>query len=202
MGTYEVLVNMECDGYISVENVKLTINVVSPFQVNGENKVGLDGEYPVIKLAKDASTDVTIDSIPYAYQAMLAAGSSWSGTQITNYYGKQGSLYLRDEEKTHADGTTIPYAEAEELYELNYKVEGNLPAGITAEEIIGVAHGLRTSKAFNVVTGIQLTGTPTEAGEYVVTVVAEIPTCSAMAGIWLSPKEVLTVTQSFLIVVE
>lgn len=202
MGTYEVLVNMECDGYISVENVKLTINVVSPFQVNGENKVGLDGEYPVIKLAKDAAADVTIDSIPYAYQAMLAGGSSWSGTQITNYYGKQGSLYLRDEEKTHADGTTIPYAEAEELYELNYKVEGNLPAGITAEEIIGVAHGLRTSKAFNVVTGIQLTGTPTEAGEYVVTVVAEIPTCSAMAGIWLSPKEVLTVTQSFLIVVE
>lgn len=201
MGTYEVLVDMACDGYISVQNVKLTIHVVSPFQVNDTLMVGVDGEYPVIKLAKGEAADVTIDSIPYAYQAMLGGGG-WSGTQITNYYGKQGSLYLRDEEKTHADGTTIPYAEAEEFYEVTYAVEGDLPAGLTAQEVIGVAHGLRTSKAIQVVEGIQLSGTPDQAGEYVVTVVAKIPTCSAMAGIWLSPKEVLTVTQSFLIVVE
>lgn len=196
MGTYEVLVNMECDGYISVENVKLTINVVSPFQVNDELMSIADTEYPVIKLAKDAAADVTIDSIPYAYQAMLSSG------QVTNYYGKQGRLYLRDEEKTHADGTTIPYAEADEFYELSYAVEGTLPAGLTTEQIIGIEHGLRTSKPINVVQGLKLTGTPTEAGEYVVTVVAQIPVCRAMAGIWLSPSTVMTVSQTFVIVVE
>nr|MBR4280510.1 glycoside hydrolase family 3 protein [Clostridia bacterium] len=196
MGTYEMLVNMECDGYISVKNVKLTINVVSPFQVNDELMMGVNGEYPVIKLTKDAAVDVTIDSIPYAYQAFV------NGSQVTNYYAKQGKLYLRDEEKTHADGTTIPYAEAEELYEVHYKLEGTLPAGLTAEEIIGVEYGLRTRKAIDVVQGLKLSGIPTEAGEYVVTVVAEIPTCSVMAGIWLSPSAVVTVTQSFVIVVE
>ena len=115
---------------------------------------------------------------------------------------QQGKNYLRDEEKTHADGTTIPYAEAEEKFEVTYSIEGDLPAGLTAEPITGIAHGLRTNKPFEVVTGIKVAGTPTEAGEYVITVVANVPICSAGAGIWLSPSEVLTITQSFLVVVK
>ena len=201
MGTYEVMVDMECDGYIAVKNVKLTIDVVSPIQVNGEKQIGAEGEYPVIELTKDAAAELVIDSEPYAYQAFLDMGG-WSPMQVTNYYGKQGKNYLRDEEKTHADGTTIPYAEAEEKFEVTYSIEGDLPAGLTAEPITGIAHGLRTNKPFEVVTGIKLAGTPTEAGEYVITVVANVPICSAMSGIWLSPSEVLTVTQSFLVVVK
>ena len=195
------MVDMECDGYIAVKNVKLTIDVVSPIQVNGEKQIGAEGEYPVIELTKDAAAELVIDSEPYAYQAFLDMGG-WSPMQVTNYYGKQGKNYLRDEEKTHADGTTIPYAEAEEKFEVTYSIEGDLPAGLTAEPITGIAHGLRTNKPFEVVTGIKLAGTPTEAGEYVITVVANVPICSAMSGIWLSPSEVLTVTQSFLVVVK
>ncbi len=201
MGTYEVMVDMECDGYIAVKNVKLTIDVVSPIQVNGEKQIGAEGEYPVIELTKDAAAELVIDSEPYAYQAFLDMGG-WSPMQVTNYYGKQGKNYLRDEEKTHADGTTIPYAEAEEKFEVTYSIEGDLPAGLTAEPITGIAHGLRTNKPFEVVTGIKVAGTPTEAGEYVITVVANVPICSAGAGIWLSPSEVLTITQSFLVVVK
>ena len=200
MGTYEVLVNMTCDGYLSVNNVKLTVNVVSPYQVNGELQQGFEDEAPVISLAKGEAADLTIDSIPLAYQKFV--NLTGSNLQITNFYTKQGSRYLRDEEKTHADGTTIPYAEAEEKHEVTYTLEGNLPAGLTAEPIIGTAYGLRTNKAFDVVTGIKVTGTPTKAGEYVVTVVTNLPLCNAMAGIWLSPSTEVTVTQSFVIEVK
>lgn len=199
-GTYKVKVNMSCDGYINVSNVDLTINVISPFQVNGEQVKGSDDKNPIIEMTAGTAADITIDSEPFAYQAMLP--SSGMSNQITNWYTKNGSKYLRDEEKTHADGTTIPYAEAEEKHELNYEIKGDLPDGITAEVLTGTAYGLRTNKAFDVVTGIQLTGTPAEAGEYTVTVKENVPYCMALAGIWLMPTGEMTVEQTFTIVVK
>lgn len=195
-GTYEVLVNMSCDGYINVQNVKLTIHLVSPFQVNGELIQGSAEAAPVIHLTKDQAGEVVIDSMPFAYQANITQG------QITNWYTKNGSKYLRDEEKTHADGTTIPYAEVEEKHELSYTLEGDLPAGMTAEVVYGTAYGLRTNKVFEIVKGIKLVGTPTEAGTFTVTVTENVPYCRALAGIWLIPSGELTVTQAFTIVVE
>ena len=180
--------------------MKLTIDVISPYQVNGEAQQGVDGEYPVISLQKDAAADLVIDSVPYAYQAFV--NLTGSALEITNYYTKQGSKYLRDEEKTHADGTTIPYAEAEEKHEVSYRLEGKLPEGLTWEPVIGTAYGLRTNKPFDVVTGLKITGTPAEAGEYVVTVVTNLPLCNAMAGIWLSPSQEVEVQQSFVIEVQ
>lgn len=169
-GRYEVLVDMSCDGYITATGVKLTIDVVSPFQVNGENVMGIGGANPTIELSQGQTADITIDSKPFAYQAFITQG------QITNWYTKNGAKYLRDEEKTHADGTTIPYSEVEEKHELNYEIVGDLPAGLTAQVITGTAHGLRTNKAFDVVTGIQITGTPSAAGEYQITVRRTCPT--------------------------
>lgn len=195
-GTYEVLVNMACDGYITAENVKLTVNVISPFQVNGELVMGSGGQNPVIELSQGSAADVTIDSKPFAYQAFITQG------QITNWYTKNGAKYLRDEEKTHADGTTIPYSEVEEKHEIGYEIVGDLPAGVTAEVITGTAYGLRTNKPFEIVTGIKLTGTPSAAGEYAATVQVNVPYCTALAGIWLMPKDVLTVEQTFTIVVK
>ena len=199
-GKYEVLVDMACDGYISASNVKLTINVVSPFQVNDEKVMGSDGQNPVIEMAQGEATHIMIDSDPFAYQATLSTGVL--GNQVTNWYTKNGAQYLRDEEKTHADGTTIPYSEVEEKHELNYEIVGDLPAGVTAEVITGTAYGLRTNKPFEVVTGICLTGTPAAAGEYTVTVRENVPYCMAMAGIWLMPRGEITVEQTFTIVVK
>ena len=137
-----------------------------------------------------------IDSDPFAYQAKISRG------QITNWYTKNGAKYLRDEEKTHADGTTIPYSEVEEKHELSYAIEGDLPAVVTAEVIYGTAYGLRTNKTFEIVKGIKLVGTPNEAGTYTVTVSENVPYCRAMSGIWLVPQSELTVTQTFTVVVE
>lgn len=195
-GTYEVLVNMACDGYITAENVKLTVNVVSPFQVNGELVIGNAGQNPVIELSQGGAADVTIESKPFAYQAFITQG------QITNWYTKNGAKYLRDEEKTHADGTTIPYSEVEEKHEIGYEIVGDLPAGVTAEVITGTAYGLRTNKPFEIVTGIKLTGTPAATGEYTATVRVNAPYCTALSGIWLLPKDELTVEQNFTIVVK
>lgn len=200
-GTYEVLVDLACDGYINVSGAKLVIRVVSPFQVNGEIMSGTANTLPTIKLAKDQPADLLIDSDFYAYQGFID-NSGWSPVQITNWYTKNGSKYLRDEEKTHADGTTIPYAEVEEKHELTYFCDGDLPAGMTAEVVYGTAYGLRTNKSFQVVEGIRITGTPTEAGEYVIAVTEIAPTCNAMAGIWLNPSAEVVVTQEFIVVVE
>ena len=199
-GTYNVLVNMECDGYIQVENVNLTINVVSPLQVNGELISGMDGANPVISLKAGEAADLFIDSEPFGYQAMW--GTGFMPNQVTNFYTKNGALYLRDEEKTHADGTTIPYEEAEEKHELNYSIEGDLPEGLSAEVVIGTAYGLRTNKPFEVVTGLSITGTPAAAGTYTVTVTENVPVCMALAGIWLMPQYEMPISQTFDIVVE
>ena len=195
-GSYEVLVDMACDGYITVNNVKLTVNVISPFQVDGQQVMGSGDQNPIIQLTQGSAANVTIDSEPFAYQAFISQG------QITNWYTKNGSQYLRDEEKTHADGTTIPYSEVEEKHELNYEIVGDLPAGVTAEVITGTAYGLRTNKPFEIVTGIRLTGTPSAAGEYTVTVRENVPYCMALAGIWLMPRSEITVEQTFTIVVK
>lgn len=197
-GTYEVMVDMECDGYITVSDVKLTINVVSPLQVNDELTIGVNGNNPIIELSQGSAANVVIDSEPYGYQHTF--GSGFSASIVTNWYTKNGSKYLRDEEKTHADGTTIPYAEVEEKHEVNYEVIGDLPAGLTAQPVVGTGYGLRTNKPFDIVTGIQLTGTPSQAGEYTVTVRATIPTCSGT--VWLNPDSEIIVEQDFTIVVK
>lgn len=195
-GTYEVLVDMECDGYLSVSGAKLTINVVSPFQVNGELIAGTADTLPTVELTRGQAADLLIDSDLYAYQNFVGS------KQITNWYTKNGANYLRDEEKTHADGTTIPYAEVEEKHEISYAIEGEIPAGMTVEVVKGTAYGLRTYKAFEIATGVRLVGTPTEAGEYTITVLEIAPTCSALAGIWLSPSGEVAVEQEFTIIVK
>ena len=191
---------MACDGYINVENVKLTVNVVSPFQVNGDLVSGDSEHNPAISLKTGEEASLVIDSLPYAYQAMW--GTGFMPSQVTNFYGKNGSLYLRNEEKTHADGTTIAIEEAEEKHELNYTLDGELPEGLTFEVLTGTAYGLRTNKPIEVVTGLKISGTPAAAGTYTVTVTENVPVCMALAGIWLMPQYEMPVSQSFDIVVE
>ena len=195
-GTYQVLVNMTCDGYITVENVELTVNVVSPFQVNGELVMSTADSNPVIEVTSGEAADITIDSDPFAYQEFISEG------QITNWYTKNENKYLRDEEKTHADGTTIPYSEVEEKHEINYTLTGDLPEGLSAEVITGTAYGLRTNKSFEIATGLRISGTAVTPGEYQVTVSENVPYCRAGAGIWLSPSGEKTVEQTFTIVVK
>lgn len=195
-GTYEVLVNMACDGYITVPDVKLTIHVISPFQVNGEIAIGDAQNNPVIELVQGADTNILINSKPFAYQAVIDKGN------VTNWYTKDGVKYLRDEEKTHADGTTIPYAEVQEKHEVSYEIVGDLPEGIRVESVTGTAYGLRTNKPFEVVTGIRLSGVAAAAGEYTITVKQNVPYCRAMAGIWLMPTGEMTVEQDFNIIVK
>ena len=196
-GTYEVLVDMSCDGYITVSDAKLTIKVVSPFQVNGENVIASNGGNPVIEVSQGQRADIIINSKPFAYQAMITEG------QVSNWYTKGGTKYLRDEEKVAADLTTIPYSEAEEKHELSYSLVGDLPTGLTAEAITGTAYGLRTHKPFEVVTGIKISGTTTAApGEYTVTVNQFTPYGTLMWGVYLKPGGEFTVEETFTIVVK
>ena len=195
-GTYTVLVDMACDGFINVSNVTLTINVVSPYQVNGQIIAGVDGAAPVVHVK--AGEDVIINSEPFAYQAFLSRAGM--GKEITNWYTLNGARYLRNEEKTHADGPTIAYETAEEKHEVTYTLEG--AEGLNVEYLTGTAYGLRTNKPFTVNTGIKVVAPA--AGTYTVTVVHNVPWAPAMSGIWLMPamggEE--TFTQTITLVVE
>ena len=195
-GTYQVLVNMACDGYITAENVTLTINVVSPFQANGELLIGENGADPVVKAA--VGSEIVIDSKPLAYQAFLSSGAM--PQQVTNWYTMNGARYLRNEEKTHADGVTIPIEDAEEYHELIYTIEG--ADGFDVEQLTGTAYGLRTNKPITVNTGVKLV--PKTAGTYTVTVSENVPYAPAMSGIWLMPAMggEKTFTQTITLVVE
>ena len=201
-GTYEVLVDIECDGYISAQNVKLTINVVSPYTVNGEVLAAANGENPVVTVKSGEQTELVITSETLAYQAFLTTGG-FMPKEITNWYVMNGSRYLRNEEKTHADGVTIAIEDAEEKHEMSYDIEGSVP-GMEAEKILSTAYGLRTKKAITVNDGIKLTGIPTTPGTYTVTVTQNVPWAPAMTGIWLMPAMggELTFTQAINIVVE
>ena len=185
LGTYVVYVNMECDGYISAENVKLTINVISPYTVNGEALMAENGANPTVTVKSGEQTELVITSDVLAYQAFLTSGG-FMPQQISNWYVKNGSRYLRNEEKTHADGVTIAIEEAEERHEMSYAIEGEVP-GMNAESIISTAYGLRTKKAIPVNDGIKLVGVPTTPGTYTVTVVHNVVWAPAMTGIWLMP---------------
>ena len=185
LGTYVVYVNMECDGYISAENVKLTINVISPYTVNGEALVAENGANPVVTVKSGEQTELVITSDVLAYQAFLTSGG-FMPQQISNWYVKNGSRYLRNEEKTHADGVTIAIEEADERHEMSYAIEGEVP-GMDVETIISTAYGLRTKKAIPVNDGIKLVGVPTTPGTYTVTVVHNVVWAPAMTGIWLMP---------------
>ena len=201
-GTYEVLVDIECDGYISAQNVKLTINVVSPYTVNGEVLAAANGENPVVTVKSGEQTELVISSEKLAYQAFLTTGG-FMPREISNWYVMNGSRYLRNEEKTHADGVTIAIEDAEEKHEMSYDIEGSVP-GMEAEKILSTAYGLRTKKAITVNDGIKLTGIPTTPGTYTVTVTQNVPWAPAMTGIWLMPAMggELTFTQAINIVVE
>ena len=195
-GTYTVLVDMDCDGYIKVSNVTLTINVVSPYQVNGQIIAGKDGADPEVHVK--AGEDVIIDTRPFAYQAFLSTAGM--GKEITNWYIKNGARYLRNEEKTHADGPTIDISEAEEKHEVTFAVEG--ADGIEVEYLTGTAYGLRTNKPFTVNTGIKLVAPA--PGTYNLVITQNVPWAPALAGIWLMPamggEE--TFTQAITLVVE
>ena len=195
-GTYTVLVNMACDGFIEVSNVTLTINVVSPYQVNGQIIAGVDGADPVV-YAK-AGEEIIIDSKPFAYQAFLSTAGM--GKEITNWYVVNGARYLRNEEKTHADGPTIAYETAEEKHEVTFTVEGG--DGLEIEYLTGTAYGLRTNKPFTVNTGVKIVAPA--AGTYNIVLVENVPWAPALAGIWLMPamggEE--TFTQAITLIVE
>lgn len=180
-GTYEVLVDLSCDGYISAQNVPLTIEVVSPFLVNGEDVT----DSSVITIKSGEAAELVINSEALAYQAHLTKASA--PQVITNWYIMNGTRYLRNEEKTHADGTTIDIKDAEEFHILTYTVDGEIP-GLTVAYTEGTAYGQNTAKAITVNTGAVLSGVPTVPGTYTITVTEHVPYAAALAGIWLMPS--------------
>ena len=192
-GDFEVEVNLAGDGWVNTTAV-LKIVVGSAMYYNGESIVGS----VIDTINTGAAYEGLFDSPYYAYGAELNAvnvgGQYYTRNVIVNWYEvpdtssqEEGALkpvnLLAD--RTSPDFPSIATPdEATVKHEYGFTYEGNLPEGLTFEEVKGAVPGQDGHSSYEVVVGYRLVGTPTQAGDYTFTVKLTAPWCLAMNA-WL-----------------
>lgn len=197
-GVYTIPVKVACDSWIETD-ATLTVNVVNMIGYNGVYAPGgATADNPLIRVKAGEAVDGTFSSEYYAY------GQLHGSSLVSNYYysAKYG-WYSRDEDKSAADIVTHPAEEAEQAFETKYTVEGALPAGLTLTEVKGLVTGAAGSQ-FETTVGYKLSGTPTTAGVYTVTITLEVPQVTSFNN-WIFVsfgRRTATVSRTVTIVVE
>ena len=171
-GVYTVPVNVTVDGWISA-TADLEIHVVSALQINGK-AVTTDGE---VELTANQAFTGKIQAPSLAY------GSSIGRNLVVNWYEYMFQNYNRNEDKTASDIVTIDASQAEAKHEYSYTVEGSVP-GMTFKPVTKWWDGLSHRGGYDVVDYLEMSGTPTQAGTYTVTVTINLPQTMYMSG-WL-----------------
>ena len=164
-GTYEIPVNVDVDNWVKNAPAVITLKVVSPLTLNGEE---ISGEPITVKAG---AQDIEIGSDYYAFMDM----NSDNSFIVMPAYNAGSGWMQRKEDETAADIITLNYDEIKDLdtfqaHEPKYEIVGELPAGLTAEPIMTRPtgyNGLIYSSDINV--GLKLTG-ELAAGTYEFTV--------------------------------
>lgn len=164
-------VDITADGWIT-STAKLTINVVSAIQLDG---VGVTNDGKNLALNQAYSGKISAPSLAY--------GTQLSSGLIVNWFEYDFANYNRDEDKTASDIVTIPYEQAEVKHEYGYSITGNVP-GLKFETVNRTWQGLSNRGSYEVPDYMAISGTPTQAGDFTITVTLNIPTTMYMSG-WL-----------------
>lgn len=172
-GSWDINVNVTVDGWITSTAV-LELNVVSAVQIDGKAATTA-GE---TKLALNQAYDGKIQAPSLAY------GTVTGSRMIVNWYEYKFQKYNRNEDKTASDIITIDAADADVAHEYSYKVTGDTIPGVSFKTVTKWWDGLSHRGGYDVPDYVQMSGTPTQAGTYHITVTINLPTTFLMSG-WL-----------------
>ncbi len=168
-GEYTVKVNVSCDNWVTT-SATLTIRVNSPISLDGSDiNGGNTAEDPLVTLKTGTAYEATFGTNYYTDHKVIS-----NRMYVNWYYSTAHGNFNRDEDKSAADIVTHPADEAEVKHEFGYTYEGNLPEGMTLEEVTGLVTGVGGGQ-YECVIGYKLSGTPTTAGTYTFTVMLNVP---------------------------
>lgn len=168
------------DGYIPL-TIPVTIKGVSPIHDSGS-------DFSKLKVGQSAET--LFDNSYYVYgewNTELTTGTAfWAGARILNWYWlneddsesnprEKGAILDCEAQSTDTISCTPEQAaNAYRKYEYSYSHEGTLPAGMKFEPTYTTRNGTMGG-TYQVMNGYKLVGTPTQAGDFDVTIKLLVP---------------------------
>ncbi len=200
-GDYTVALNVLADGWVST-SANLNIHVGSAMYLDGEQIIG----DTVATIAAGQEYSGVFDFPYFKYHNLVEHQAGWaSQVRIINWYLDDiGRPVVANEDKTAADITTIDPSDAAESHIYGYSYEGNIPDGMTFENVMDSFTGTSGTGTYDAAVGYKLTGTPTSPGTYKFTVTVTAPYV-AHVNVWDQPnwgRGELTYSREVTIVVE
>lgn len=197
-GEYPVNVTVDCDTWVTGVSTQLVIRVVSPLTINGKN---IAGDETALTVKAGANINAVISSDYYAYYTEHADGRvmHWFNSEEHGDFVQPGDRF---------ECLAYPAEEADTSYLADFKLVSVKDAndqdvtGITGTDVKAEFIGKGMS-AYEIETGIKLTGSFAAAGTYYVTVAYDVPLVGWFGSGWYNlPGSTKTITKTFKIVVE
>ncbi|MBO5481154.1 MAG: glycoside hydrolase family 3 C-terminal domain-containing protein [Clostridia bacterium] len=197
-GEYKVPVTVTCDTWVKNISTELVIRVVNPLTINGNN---IAGDEVALTVKAGADINATVGSDYYAYYTEHSSGRvmHWFNSEEHGDYVQPGDRF---------ECLAYPPEEADTSYLTAFRLVSVKDAadqdvtGITGEAVKAQFIGKGMS-AYEIVTGIKLSGSFATAGTYYVTVEYDVPMVSWFGSGWYSlPGSMKTISKTFKIVVE
>ena len=193
------------DSWVKNGNVTFKFNFISDLTLNGTAMT--DGQKVNAKIGQAYNATITATNYSYGNQLMMNTRRGASNQRIMNAYRNKNDnqWYHRDEDKSAADIITlgdISNADMEHSNIYGYTVTGLEGSGLTVTLNETDEMGWAQRSTYKVNTSVTISGTPTKAGEYTVTVELKVPYVSKSTNPWMrAGGNNITYTQTFTIVV-
>ena len=212
VGSFRFDVTLLADGYI---------NLVAPVRINVVGPIEASGDLSALKAGEAVSIDLTAPYYAYGSYINVAAESNAEGEaggfNILNWwhtpgdYGRIHEFDARAADNSSLTPEQIANHEYENAYLYQFTYTGDLPQGLTLENIERDYFNEVTRKGTYKVTDVfRLSGTPTESGDFTVTVSLKLPCVRGFGSnfpnnIFVSTPtnlpEYVTISQTFTITV-
>ena len=189
------------DGYVQV-NAELEITVVNAIYSTGSD---------VANLKVGTAMETTFSTEYYAYGNDIPGGNrtivDWYQQTADDTHGVIGLPDLTAPDIPHIADPENYDAELSHRYGYSYTVTGTtnaLPAGLSFENVMGTVIGKDNTTTVECIDGYKLSGTPTEAGTWTVTITLNVPHVQGgrfVCATWAAPCAELQYTRTITITV-
>lgn len=200
-GEFSVGIVVIADGYVQV-NAELEITVVNAISSTGSD---------VANLKVGTAMETTFSTEYYAYGNDIPGGNrtivDWYQQTADDTHGVIGLPDLTAPDIPHIADPENYDAELSHRYGYSYTVTGTtnaLPAGLSFENVMGTVIGKDNTTTVECIDGYKLSGTPTEAGTWTVTITLNVPHVQGgrfVCATWAAPCAELQYTRTITITV-